>query len=650
MKYRPEIDGLRAIAILSVFIFHLAFKPSLLQGGFLGVDVFFVISGFLISTILFQQLEKTGTIDFKDFYLRRIKRILPSLLIIIVSSTFLAWFILLPKDFEAFSRSAFATLMFSSNFYFKKTDYFATSSDEFPLLHTWSLAIEEQFYIIWPLVAMLIWKLGGHKKRIVSILLLISASAAAVVYYGDGKSSAEAYFSPLTRAYELMLGAATSYLIYIARIKVSQHWWSWVNPLCILTLIISFLFVNPDTSYIPGTPSLVVCIATCLLIIGTFQTNGWAKKALSFKFLTLIGQHSYSLYLWHWPLIAFYRYTIAHDVMSPLDLLIYVLLSFGLAYGLRQWIELPIYKKHMSFRFSLVAILILPSAILLGFFRYGYKSERFVARLKNSEDYLKEVTYLPKSYCRNRIPKDRDCDVIKVGESAPRVVLIGDSHAGHYIPYLKEILDGEGVNFEARVVDSCPPILFPAEKFRKELNSYHKNCEQNLLYLRKKISQVQLLILAADWDILLKSPIATESFATTLEELDKLNIPTVLFARIPTTSPDIYEKYLRHKYSPWIVGDLEQTKKELIESFATSPHKELNQRIQEKAAPYKNIHFVDPLDGVIHPFIDNDIAYKDATHLNEFGSRYFGRKNKKYGSEILCNYVSCSRDEIAGDN
>ena len=169
IKYRPEIDGLRAVAILSVFFFHL--EPDLIPGGFIGVDVFFVISGYLISSGLLNSLNKNNRIDFKEFYSRRIRRIIPSLLLIVVVSLILGCLFMLPNDLYTFARSGIAALTFSSNIFFSKNiDFFAPTSDEFPLLHTWSLAIEEQFYILWPLMLALLWKIKSKKAMLLKLM------------------------------------------------------------------------------------------------------------------------------------------------------------------------------------------------------------------------------------------------------------------------------------------------------------------------------------------------------------------------------------------------------------------------------------------------------------------------------------------------
>lgn len=297
--YRPDIDGLRAIAVLSVVIFH-AF-PSLLHGGFVGVDIFFVISGFLISKHIWEELG-AGSFSIKTFYARRVRRIFPALSVVLLACLAMGWVILTPAEYEQLGKHVVAGALFLSNIVlWKEAGYFDNAADTKPLLHLWSLGIEEQFYIVWPLMLAFFWRYTRHFGW--AMLCILGASLAYSVTLVRHDAVAD-FYSPLTRFWELALGAGLALLVAhkSPMDRAARSLVSWVG----LCLILAATFVIKESYLFPGAWALLPTVGAALLIYG--GEDAWLNRnVLSLRWLVWIGLISYPLYLWHWPLLSFAR-------------------------------------------------------------------------------------------------------------------------------------------------------------------------------------------------------------------------------------------------------------------------------------------------------------------------------------------------------
>ncbi|WP_323611452.1 acyltransferase [Pectobacterium versatile] len=264
-KYRPDIDGLRAVAVLSVVAFH-AF-PDWMKGGFIGVDIFFVISGFLISTIIFENLDK-GTFSFSEFYARRIKRIFPALLLVLTVSIVFGWFALLADEYKQLGKHTMAGVGFVSNLVlWGESGYFDNAAETKPLLHLWSLGIEEQFYFLWPLLCWLFWRMNF--RRIALLLTFIVASFVLNIYMirSDGVAT---FYSPLTRFWELLFGSLLAFIVlyhksFIDKFQKNQFVINGFSLFGFLILGFGFLSINKD-AYFPGFWALIPVIGAVLII------------------------------------------------------------------------------------------------------------------------------------------------------------------------------------------------------------------------------------------------------------------------------------------------------------------------------------------------------------------------------------------------
>ena len=327
ISYRPDIDGLRAIAVISVIFYHADNSINnlkILSGGFVGVDIFFVISGFLITSIILKELNNTGSFSFKDFYKRRIKRIIPVLLLVFVTTFPFIWLFFIPSSFIDFSKSLFSSLFFVSNhhFYLSGELYDTENSLLKPLLHTWSLSIEEQYYIIFPLVFTVVFKFfKNHLLKVFVLLFLISFLSMIYIFQ---KNESLAFFSFFTRFWELLLGSITA-ILYTQKKKITNFHHNIYSILGLIMIIFSIFFYN-DSTKSPYIPTLLPVLGTSLIIYFNNE-NGFVYKILSLKYLVFLGLLSYSLYLWHYPVFSIGRTTefFGDGVSKKLFLITFVL-------------------------------------------------------------------------------------------------------------------------------------------------------------------------------------------------------------------------------------------------------------------------------------------------------------------------------------
>jgi peptidoglycan/LPS O-acetylase OafA/YrhL len=331
--YRADIDGLRALAILPVVGFH-AF-PDSITGGFVGVDVFFVISGFLITSIIIDALAR-GRFSYLDFYVRRIRRIFPALILVLIPSFAFGWYILLPHEFAQLERHLTAAAAFASNFsLWAEAGYFDNSANTKPLQHLWSLAIEEQFYILWPLLLGFAWKRTKKLAVLTAVVAIVSFSINLWLVSGDKTA---AFYSPLSRTWELMVGGLLAQLAHEqgGRASIRPNWQSTIG----LGLILSAVILLDSNRAFPGWWALLPTVGT-FLVIGAGPGAWLNSKFLARREMVLVGLISYPLYLWHWPVLVFMRIALQRNLVV-VDKLIAVSLSLCLAYATYRIVEKPL--------------------------------------------------------------------------------------------------------------------------------------------------------------------------------------------------------------------------------------------------------------------------------------------------------------------
>ncbi|MFT3896014.1 MAG: acyltransferase [Anaerolineales bacterium] len=339
LSYRSDIDGLRAVAVLSVVFYHAGMK--LFSGGYVGVDVFFVISGFLITTIIVREIE-AGEFSIIKFYERRIRRIYPALYTTLLFILIAAYFLYNPEVFAQACKSILATIGFVSNILFwTQSGYFAAPATLTPLLHTWSLAVEEQFYIFFPLLVLLIMRYA-RKWLKVSLGILALLSFFLSLYYIKQDASAAFYF-PHLRAWELLIGGLLS--INVVPVKIHSTLRHTLSIIGLGMIIVSILSYSENTSF-PGASALLPTLGSALIIYSGMGGESLVGKILSWSPFVFIGKISYSFYLWHWPVIIFGRYFL---IQNPTSLQMFLLVAASFLFSAFSWLVVERPFRSRSF-------------------------------------------------------------------------------------------------------------------------------------------------------------------------------------------------------------------------------------------------------------------------------------------------------------
>ncbi len=360
--YRADIDGLRAIAILAVVVFH-AF-PQFLPGGFVGVDIFFVISGFLITGLIVSDLD-AGRFSLRTFYARRIKRIFPILSVVLASAFIFGWFVLYSDAYATLGKHMAAAAAFISNFvYLGESGYFDVDASAKPLLHLWSLAIEEQFYFVWPV--LLVYARRARKMddgALLKLLLVISLASLAYGIHLTRSDPGTAYYLPFARFWELSLGGIAVLLSRQYRVTGrAADLLAWTG---LVMLVCACLLIDKDAGF-PGYLALLPCLGTAALLLGAAESAAM-RKALSHKALVFVGLTSYSFYLWHWPALFFLNELVVDP--APLQILATLVLSFALAVTGYYGVETPV-RRMGSSAVPVVLFVVLALIGYLGFNAY----------------------------------------------------------------------------------------------------------------------------------------------------------------------------------------------------------------------------------------------------------------------------------------
>ena len=484
INYRPEIDGLRAIAVISVILYHAKitlFGQGVFDGGFLGVDIFFVISGYLISSIILKEKINTGMFSFAHFYQRRARRILPALFFVMILSYPLAWFYLLPNSFIDFSRSILSSLIFSSNFYFwvEAQEYAATSSLLKPFLHTWSLSVEEQFYIIFPIFLLIIYRF--FKNHILLIFIFFFLTSIIFAQWGSITNPSLNFYMLPSRMWELLAGSILAFLeLKFGRDNKRMHNQIF-NPIGIFLIFYSFIFFN-DQMNLPSIKSLIPVLGAMLLIWFSHKDE-LITKILSTKSFVGVGLISYSLYLFHFPIMAFGR--VNNSIPSELDKLNWILLTIIFSIFSYFIIEKPFRNKSILSNKILAAFLTMLFILITFFNFYTIRSKGFSENLAwvlhkefvNIEPKNKLKNEKDQS-CHNIIKIENSCNFNKKGES--KVFLVGDSHFASFMFELKEKVVKKNYQFHARTNAGC---LYLPNFNRRYLSTKKLTNECSLKYL-----------------------------------------------------------------------------------------------------------------------------------------------------------------------
>jgi peptidoglycan/LPS O-acetylase OafA/YrhL len=504
--YRPDIDGLRAISILLVVLYHA--QPWLAPGGYIGVDVFFVISGFLITRLILSEIE-AGGFSALTFYARRVRRIFPALIVVLAAAWLIGWFVLLPNAFALLGKNIAAGVGFVSNlFQLTQSGYFAPDIADNPLVHLWSLGIEEQFYIFWPPALLLI---AGSKRRHVYIFGLAAASfgVSLLVYAGYKDWS---FYSPLPRAWELLAGSLIAER-QLAR-KEPDAWMARHQNLLAMigiALTLAGAFLLDKASLFPGFGALFPVLGAMLLIV---SADSWVNRALlASRPMVLVGLVSYPLYLWHWPLLS-YLSIIRNGVPNFLEIWLAVALSVGLAFATYYLVELPVRRRKgwvPRLAFGLVAIGGVGLATVAG---SGFDI-RFPPGIRDIAAIQPEDNSGLRSACFQETATTYSDDCIEKGDK-PLLFLWGDSTAASLSPGMQVEAGRSGFRLAHFAAAGCAPILAAGKNTR--CDAANEN-----VFVHLKSAHPDIVLLHSQWEA-----IDPALLRKTIEQLAALKIPRIV--------------------------------------------------------------------------------------------------------------------------
>lgn len=623
-SYRPDIDGMRAIAVLGVVLFHI--EHSLIPGGYAGVDIFFVISGYLITLLIYKQMGE-GTFSFADFYQRRINRIAPALFVVIACVGGLGLLLLSPSDLVRLSKSALYASFGVSNVFFWREygSYFSSGIDEAPLLHTWSLGVEEQFYFIWPLILLFVVRLKPA-VRYVAIGLGVIATIAVSEFGVRNAASASYYLLP-TRVFELLLGGATAVFVFHRGTSLRPGISNTLG-ICGLALTICSFYQLNELSVFPGLNALYPCLGAVLLIASGVNSRSLVARLLAMKPLVFVGLISYSLYLWHWPLIAFAHYRgIAIDGASGT---VIFALSVALAWVSWKFVETPFRRSGASLGFRAVAArrYVAPVAVLvvavLGVTQNQGLPSRFDPLVSRYEQIISTAANELRPNCHSSTfyydRKPVASCVLGTSGASPEILLVGDSFANHFTGMIDVLAKNDKVAVTDYTMDGCPPVK--GMGFGSQA-SYAEKCRLRNDFIYKYISSssYKYVVLASNW--------TTAGLADTHEAMQ---------ARMNESIKTILAAGAR----PVIIIDNENTGnancpiRRLLSGSTEScdkkqdAHQVRNEMFAKLKQAFPEIAFIDPnaamcSDGICRSMLGQVPLYRDNVHLNDVGSRLIGK-------------------------
>ncbi len=460
IKYRPDVDGLRAVAVLLVILFHM--NAEWVPGGFIGVDIFFVISGFIITSAIYPQMS-ANEFSFNLFYVKRIKRILPLFYLVVCTSLLFAYWMYTPNDFSSFADSWRYASSFIANIYFEKhSGYFAPTSETLPLLHTWSLSIEEQFYFVWPAVLIISTR---YLSKPASAAFIILSLVGLVGYsqYLTITAPEKGYYFIQSRAFELLIGALLAIVSVNKSLKGLLPSY-FLHLLGIIGLVSAIFFawtLNESDSF-PGINALWVALSTCLIILSGENQRSIVSRILSVRPIVFMGRLSYSLYLWHWPVLAFYRYY--YIDFTVMDAVVCSLITLVLSVVSWRFFETMLRHLPMKKRWVYLFYLILPITISVIAAKNIARHDGYPQRFPNTA--LKLYNESTSSFDDQKpflrqVEGYAPFEPYVIGDSSTPIstFIWGDSHAGHYRSFIDEM--GKQENFSSLFggIGGCPPLL-----------------------------------------------------------------------------------------------------------------------------------------------------------------------------------------------
>lgn len=629
--YLPHLDGLRAIAVGLVVLHHAGI--TWISGGFIGVDVFFVLSGYLITGQIVKNLAEER-FSFKDFYQRRLRRLAPAYLAVALVSLMAAYFILLPQDFIYHCKVAALAFLSLSNFYLANTTsgYFAAAVEEIPLLHTWSLAVEEQYYLVWPVMLIALSRIRSVRMKAVALLGLFALSVWFSVWYTPVNAERAYYLLP-TRFHELLAGGLLAfYGASLPRLKIWQQ--ELVSLAGLAMIIVPALVYSSDTLF-PSWRALIPCLGTVMLVYAG-QHAPLTGRFLTLKPMIGLGLISYSLYLWHWPIFSFTQYA-----TGSLDLvkgLAGIALAVLLSWLTWEFIEQPFrFKWRLNAKQLLRYLYLAPAAFLLAALAIVRVGDGFIGRF--GDDAVRAVEAMDSEPGKHRVDCPADASL-----PCADILLAGDSHAEHFGDFMSVLSADAGLTLQVNMRAGCPALweIIPTYIKNGRPDTDYK-CVDRSHDLYAQMHRYKYVVLAGYWSIadlkpdryFLSGPnnpdfspavtrkVMARAFHDSIRRIVKAGSVPVLIRDNPTV-PDELFNCSRRKLLPFHDEPCEFPREEMDETYAYA-----NELIDELEAMHPQIVIIDPneiicAEGVCRTELDGVPIYRDDDHLNRIGSETLG--------------------------
>ena len=507
--YRADIDGMRAFAVLSVILFH--FHIPGFRGGYVGVDIFFVISGYLISSILLRELD-TGTFSIARFYERRIRRIVPALVVVLIATTIASALFMPPDKLAEFGRSVVATSLFYSNIFFSsQVGYFRAAASTQPLLHTWSLGVEEQFYIVWPIFLFVAYALGLTRTKLWALVATLAVAGLMLAERKSGTGNASRYFFlPQTRMWELMIGALVAFQFCP---RLPARWQREAAAGTGIAMMVFAVVMFSNTTPFPSTWTLFPCLGAALIIHAGQSGASLTSRLLSFYPFVFVGLISYSLYLWHWPIFVFASALLDRPI-TLLEAVQLIVLSIAVSVLSWRFVETPFRRspagtsKRLRLIFAGALALIVTSAAGLVMHVSGGLPQRLDA--ETLRFYRASMDFNPlRKHCHTDgvvLPSSEKCIVPPSKDDTYNILVWGDSHADAFFPAAVLLAEKYGQRARQATKSGCLPLL-GAERFTRRTRDNRftvRGCEEYneaMIKMLEKGPRPALVILTGRWSL-----------------------------------------------------------------------------------------------------------------------------------------------------
>jgi peptidoglycan/LPS O-acetylase OafA/YrhL len=604
LTFRTDIQGLRAIAILAVIAFH--YNAEILPGGFIGVDLFLVISGYLITSILISKKEVGQNISqiLRSFYFSRLKRIAPAYYLLLVVVSVAAAIFFIPADFSYYEDSLEKSLYFTSNTYFAGFgDYFAPATSELPLLHTWALAVEIQFYLLMPFIVLFV---PAKWLKWLTPLVIVGLTLFAEYMIQLAGEDQRTYYALYARVPEFLIGS------WLALHKFGTHWSELRASLTAFTglvlILISATCITADAPF-PGLLALAPSIGAALVICGG---KGWSSKFLSLPILVWLGAISYSLYLWHWPVLAFLRYYAGTYQLDPTLSAIFVVTTLILSTCTYYFVE-EVFRSRLT-----TARVLVPMAMALVIIVAPIKQVSSAINKKLLAPLPVELTRYadPDDICHGKM--NGTC-LRGIDQDDTSILVLGDSHAAMLNHFFDAV--GEELRISARVITGSSCVTIPGFDYQRIARWAQSPCQKQMAIAENYLDSALIIFVAARWDRHTQSENFMNAFEKFLETRSAKNQKIVIISQVPR-----FEKNpLRaHRFdSLRISGSLPRD-----DLYLTA-----NLKIKEVVDKYQHVGYIDltklPLFDVA-PMYEGQLIYHDEQHLNEIGSKIYGKQAASY--------------------